>query len=126
MSTLSRKSEGMLDEATAILQRIDDAFGPDDQKARHAREKFQEYVVDPSEETIMIGLMYLRWCLQNPGRIGVASDKLESVTCGECTGKVCEDGFILDDSSRDLWRPCHRLLPSTHDHWQQETGYSYR
>lgn len=113
----------MLDEAEEILGRLSDAFGPDDFKHTHALKKFQEFVIDPTYETVKVGLMYLRWCLQYPNRIGQESDN--KICCGDNGGRRCEGGMILEDEEEETWIPCSRLLPETHDNWQKETGYLY-
>ena len=113
----------MLDEADDILQRISDAFGPTDTRYLHAKKQFQDFVVDPTYETVKVGLMYLRWCLQYPNRIGQKSDN--KICCGDNNGRRCEGGMILEDAEEGTWIPCSRLLPDTHDNWQKETGFLY-
>jgi len=116
----------MLDEAEEILARISDAFGPDDFKTLHAKEVFQEFVVDPTEETVKMAVMYLRWCINYPTRIGQDLVKSEQDSCGDChKQEVCENGFILDDPEEMTWRPCYKKLPEVHNTWQEETGYLY-
>ena len=115
----------MLDEAEEILARIADAFGPDDFKTRHAEKIFQDLVVDPTDETVKMAVMYLRWCQNYPARIGRESEPMEGDVCGSCDPSKCEGGFILDDPEEETWRPCHRLMPELHEHWQKETGYLY-
>jgi hypothetical protein len=115
----------MLDEAEKILDLIAQTFGPDDPKTHHATRAFQDLVVDPTEETIRMALMYVRWCLNYPARIGKNSEPFPEETCGDCSRQACEGGFILDDPEQQTWRPCHKLLPELHENWQKETGYLY-
>ena len=116
----------MLDEATDILQRISDAFGPEDYRTLHAKQTFQDYVEDPTEETVKLAVMYLRWCVNYPSRIGQESEKPEGSSCGDCKNQLaCENGFILDDVETQMWRPCYKKLPEVHDQWVKETDYRY-
>lgn len=116
----------LLDEGEEILGRISDAFGPEDFKTRRATAVFQDLLVDPTEETVKLAVMYLRWCINYPTRIGQEPEKPEGSSCGDCKNQtMCENGFILDDPELMTWRPCHKKLPEVHDHWQKETGYLY-
>lgn len=113
----------MLSEAKEILKTISDAFGPEDFKTLHSKQQFEKLIVDPTEDTVKVGLMYLRWCERYPHRIG--KDSEEETGCGDCHRQVCKLGFIQDDPTIDTWRPCHKLKPELHDKWQEESGYIY-
>ena len=116
----------MLDEAEQIIETISEAFGVDHYNTTHATKVFQTMVVDPTNQTVKTALMYLRWCLNYPARIGKVSEKREEETCGDCGNQIkCEGGFILEDEEAGSWRPCYKLLPLVHDAWQRETKYLY-
>lgn len=121
-----REILSVYDEADSVIQILIDTFGEDDPKVKRAMKVFNDLTgEDPSFDKARVALMYARWCTRYPQRIGADSNRMPQGHCEDCPNKQCVGGFVLDREESEEWRPCHRFMPETHEHWQQETGYLY-